>query len=185
MKITVYCGASMGNKAIYAQVAQTLGQWIVDQQHELVYGGGSLGLMGVLADTVLHKGGKVTGVMPQFLVDKELAHQQLSELIVVDSMSQRKDIMAQLGDVFIALPGGPGTLEEISDMISWSRIGQNHAPCILFNVDDYYRPLSLMYDEMVNSGFLSVEHRQNILFSSDLLEIAQFIAHYQTPNNVY
>lgn len=178
MKITVYCGASLGNDQAYQQAAKQLGQWIVDQGHELVYGGGSVGLMGTVADTVLANGGKVIGVMPQFLIDRELAHQQLSELIVVETMSQRKDKMAQLGDVFIALPGGPGTLEEIADMISWTRVGQNEGPCILFNVANYYQSLSLMYDQMVTSGFLSLTDRQNILFSSDLQEISQFIANY-------
>lgn len=185
MKITVFCGASLGHEKQYQQVSQQLGQWIVNHHYELVYGGGKLGLMGIIADTVLQQGGTVTGVMPNFLVDRELAHSQLSQLITVDTMSQRKDIMAELGDVFIALPGGPGTLEEIIDMISWARIGKNDKPCILFNQNGYYQPLQKMFDVMVEQGFLSSHDRQNVLFSDDLQEIHYFINHYQKPQNIY
>ena len=141
MKITVYCGASVGNNVAHQQAAIALGQWIAARQYTLVYGGGNAGLMGLLANTVLENGGKVIGIMPTFLQERELAHTGLTEMITVRSMPERKSKMIELGDVYIALAGGPGTLEEITEVISWARIGQNNNPCILFNSDGYYEPL--------------------------------------------
>ena len=114
MNITVYCGASLGNDSTYQAAAKKLGKWIADGQHTLVYGGGKLGLMGVVADTVLAHQGKVIGIIPQFLQDREVAHPNLTKTVIVESMSERKNKMIELGDAYIALPGGPGTLEEIA-----------------------------------------------------------------------
>lgn len=181
MNITVYCGANLGSSPIHQQATVALGEWIARNQHSLVYGGGKAGLMGLLADTVIKNGGKVIGIMPTFLQQRELAHSQLSELILVESMAERKDKMLALGDVCIALPGGAGTLEEISEVYSWARIGKNHRPCILFNQNDFYAPLKAMYQTMVDNGFLSEADFNKLLFSSDFAEIEQFIATYQPP----
>lgn len=181
MKITVYCGASLGTNPLYQEAAQVLGRWIGEKGHTLVYGGGHVGLMGVLADTVLACGGQVIGVIPQFLKEREIAHPELTELITVPDMPHRKRTMIDLGQAFIALPGGPGSLEEISEVISWARIGQNDKPCILLNTANYYDPLRQMFDKMVQEGFLSQTDREQTLFSSDLFEIEQFIKNYQAP----
>lgn len=181
MKITVYCGASSGVNPIYQEKTIELGKWIVSKKHSLVYGGGNVGLMGILADTVLENGGQVTGIMPTFLKEREIAHPNLTELIVVPDMSTRKAKMIALGDVFIALPGGPGTLEEITEVISWSRIGQNDGPCILYNIAGYFNPLRDMYDRMVAAGFLSQTDQDNILFSDKIEEMEAFIHTYQAP----
>ena len=119
MNVTVYCGATTGNNPEYEKNAVELGKWIAENNHTLVYGGGKAGLMGIIADTVLQLGGEAIGVIPTFLKDRELAHTYLNELIVVNTMSERKDKMFSLGDIYIALPGGAGTLEEITDVISW------------------------------------------------------------------
>lgn len=181
MKITVYCGASVGNNVAHQQAAIALGQWIAARQYTLVYGGGNAGLMGLLANTVLENGGKVIGIMPTFLQERELAHTGLTEMITVRSMPERKSKMIELGDVYIALAGGPGTLEEITEVISWARIGQNNNPCILFNSDGYYEPLKAFFDNMVVQGFLTQTDRDKTLFSADLGEIGAFIADYTPP----
>ncbi|EUJ37109.1 LOG family protein [Brochothrix campestris] len=181
MKIVVYCGASTGQNPAFKTATQALGQWIVAEQHTLVYGGGKVGLMGLLADTVLAGGAKVIGIMPTFLAERELSHPQLTELQLVESMSERKNKMIALGDCYIALPGGPGTLEEIAEVISWARIGQHQNACILYNVADYYTPLAQFYDQMVANGFLTATDRSVTSFSSNVTEIAAFLKDYQPP----
>ncbi len=181
MNITVYCGANFGTKSIYKEKTVEVGVWIAKRGDTLVYGGGKKGLMGVIADTVLANNAKVIGITPTFLMERELAHQKLTELIVVDSMTERKLKMKELGDCYIALAGGVGTLEEISELISWSRIGQNDNPCIVFNIDGYYNHLERQYDEMVNKGFLSEEDRSKILFTDSLDEMEKFISEYEPP----
>lgn len=181
MKVTVYCGASLGEDTVYQDGAIALGNWIAENGHTLVYGGGNTGLMGVIADTVLAHGGQVIGIIPEFLKERELAHPHLSELRTVDTMSERKLALIQEADTFIALPGGPGTLEEISEVISWARIGKNDKPCILFNSAGYYHALEQFFDTMVSAGFLTQEDREKTLFSDNLEQIEQFIATYQPP----
>lgn len=181
MNITVYCGANFGNDERYRHAAARLGKWIVDRGHSLVYGGGSTGLMGVVADTVLAGNAKAIGIMPSFLIERELAHKSLTEFIEVDNMSIRKKMMIERGDVFIALPGGPGTLEEITEVISWSRIGQNSKPCIFFNENDYFNSLRSMYKNMISEGFLAEDGINKILFTNDVSEIDRFIESYKAP----
>lgn len=181
MKITVYCGASLGNDEIYKNAAIDLGKWIAKNKHELVYGGGKLGLMGIVSDTVMQEGGKVTGIITHFLTERELANEDITKLIKVDTMPERKKMMIDLGDVYIALPGGPGTLEEISEVVSWARIGQNNNPCIFFNINNYYKPMELMFDTMVNSGFLTAEDRDKFLFTTSYEEMEDFIKNYTPP----
>lgn len=181
LNIVVYCGASQGNKKEYEESAIRLGEWIAKNNHTLVFGGGNAGLMGTVANTVIQHHGKTIGVMPTFLQERELAHEQLDELIIVDSMSVRKETMLAKGDVCIALPGGPGTLEEITEVVSWTRVGQNSNPCIFFNTDNYYALIQQFYDQMVTSAFLTQEDRDKILFSDTFDEIEAFIANYQSP----
>lgn len=181
-RIAVYCGASKGNNPVYEQAAIELGNWIIKHNYELVYGGGKAGLMGLIADTVLKKNGIVTGVIPTFLKDRELAHDGLKDLIVVSNMHERKAKMIELANCYIALPGGPGTLEEITEVISWGRIGQHKNPCIFYNVNGYYDLLEQFYDKMVADDFLTQSDRDKILISSDLTEIDAFIESYIPPN---
>ena len=179
MRITVFCGANNGKSELYIKNATELGEWIADNNHTLVYGGGKIGLMGVIADTVLENRGEVIGIMPQFLVDREISHTGITEFIIVDDMSDRKTKLVDFGDVFIALPGGPGTLEEISQVISWVRVGKKDAPCILMNVDGYYDFLEQYFDKMVAEGFLTIEDRKNTLFTDNIEEMERFIFNYK------
>lgn len=181
MNITVYCGASLGNNPIYQQATERVGKWIAEKGHQLVYGGGAAGLMGVIADSVLLHGGHAIGVMPKFLTERELAHTGLTKLVIVETMTERKKQMFDLANAFIALPGGPGTLEEISEVISWARIGQNPNPCILFNENGYFDGLRDFYSNMVKEGFLTQADFDKILFSNDLAEIEAFIQSYEPP----
>lgn len=182
MNITVYCGASLGKNLAIQQATVGLGRWIAESQHNLVYGGSNVGLMGLIADTVLENGGKVIGILPEFLRQREIAHTSLTELIFVGTMTERKQKMFELGDAYIALPGGPGTLEEIIEVISWARIGKNLNPCVFFNADGYYDKLKAFFTHMVSSEFLSQSDFDHFLFSDDLAEIEQFILNYQAPS---
>lgn len=182
MKITVYCGASLGNDDIYIDNAKQLAKWIVQNEHILVYGGGKAGLMGILADSVLALGGEVIGIIPHFLSNRELAHEGLTELIKVETMSERKDKMIELGDAYLALPGGPGTLEEISEVISGSRIGVHKNPCILFSQNDFYVNLKNTYQSMVDNGFLLQEEFEKVLFTNDIRTLNNFIKNYEAPS---
>lgn len=175
MKIAVYCGAACGNNPVYQEAAIAFGQWIGRNGHQLVYGGGNVGLMGELADAVMASGGQVVGVMPQFLIDREIAHDQLTELIKVETMSQRKQMMLDRSDVCVALPGGPGTLEEIVEAISWLRVGQSSNPCLFLNVNHYYDGIQVFYQHMVNEGFLTLEDYQRIGFVECFEEIEDFV----------
>lgn len=181
MNIAVYCGASKGNNPVYQQAAIKLGKWIARNNNTLIYGGGKAGLMGILADSVLENSGRVIGIIPTFLQERELAHPNISEMRVVESMSERKAEMLSLSDACLALPGGPGTLEEITEVVSWARVGQNNNPCVFFNENDYYEPIKNFYDQMVSSDFLSIADRKKILFSNSLTEIDHFIENYTPP----
>ncbi len=183
-KVAVYCGAATGNDPIYTQAAIKLGDWLVRHNLELVYGGGGIGLMGTISRRVMSQGGKVHGVMPKELVDRgaesvELA--KLSELTVVDNMSTRKEQMMALSDGCIALPGGVGTLEEMSQAFSWARLGNNPNPCVFYNVNRFYDPLEEMFDKMTATEFLTKADRAKLLFSDSLEEIHDFMENYVPP----
>lgn len=156
---------------------------MAEKGYGLVFGGGKVGLMGLLADTVKQNGGKAIGVMPKFLKDREIAHEGLDELIVVDTMAERKAKMLELGDVCMALPGGPGTLEEITEMVSWARIDQNPNPCVFWNIEGYYDKIQAFYDQMVDEGFLSQNDRDLILFTDDFHELEQWVQNYHAPQS--
>lgn len=179
--IAVYCGASEGNRAVYARAARELGQWIVQNDYGLVYGGGRAGLMGEIANTVIENHGYVWGVIPHFLVERELAFTRASRLEEVSDMSERKNRMLQIADCCIALPGGPGTIEEMAEAYSWARLGKNVNPCIFLNIDSYYEPLKTMYEQMVTNGFLTVRDYKKLLFTADLRDINPFIRDYSAP----
>jgi uncharacterized protein (TIGR00730 family) len=152
--------------ALYTEAARAVGRLLCRRGVELVYGGGNVGLMGVLADACLAEGGRVIGVIPQALVDKEVAHQGLTELRVVSSMHERKAAMAELSDAFAALPGGYGTWEELFEMLTWTQLGIQRKPCGLLNVNGYYDPLLELADQAVSEGFLREVNRE-LLLSDD------------------
>ena len=171
MNITVYCGASGGNDAGYTEAAAELGRWIAESGHELIYGGGKVGMMGAVADAVLAAGGRVTGVIPRFMMEKDLGHHGIDEMIVVETMGERKQKMMDLGDVFIALPGGSGTLEEISEIASRCQLGLMDVPCVFFSVLGYYDCMEKHFDQTVERGFMSEGNRQKISFVCSVEEL--------------
>ena len=175
MKITVYLGASEGNDPALKTAVQELGRWIGQSGNALVYGGSRSGLMGLLADSVLAAGGQVTGVEPRFFVEQELQHNGLTELIVTENMAQRKAKMIELGDAFIAFPGGTGTLEEIAEVMSAVSLGHLNAPCILYNLDGYYNDLKALLEHMIDKGLSSLQRQQGIYFADNLQKIASII----------
>ena len=171
MNIVVYLGARPGKNPLFREKARELGAWIAGQGHRLVYGGSAIGLMGELADAALSAGGEVTGVEPRFFVDAVLQHQGVQDLIVVETMQERKQKMISLGDAFIAFPGGTGTLEEISEIISMTCLGLTDKPCIIYNINGYYKILADYLDQMVAEGFMTPENRRKILFAGSTAEL--------------
>ncbi len=165
--IAVFCGARDGKHPIYKEGAQLLGKELAKNGITLVYGGAQAGLMGAVADAVRKEGGKVIGVIPKILVDKEKAHKELEDLRIVNTMHERKAKMYELSDGFIALPGGIGTLEEFFEVLTWNAIGQHHKPCALLNVGGYYDPFIPLLDHMVEEAFLSKEVRELVLIEKD------------------
>jgi len=166
-RLCVFCGSSCGAREEFSSVARALGAELVRRGLELVYGGGRVGLMGVLADAVLAAGGRVVGVIPKALATKELAHDALTGLHVVGTMHERKALMAELADGFIALPGGLGTLEEFCEVVTWSQLGIHVKPCGLLNVEGYYDSLLSLFDHAVAERFVRPEHRSIVLSSHD------------------
>lgn len=175
MNITVYLGANAGNDPALAEAVRELGSWIGANGHRLVYGGSRSGLMGQLAQSALDAGGTVTGVEPQFFVQQELQHDGLTELIVTKDMTERKTKMIELGDAFIAFPGGTGTLEEITEVMSKVSLGHLDAPCILYDLDGYYAGLKALLAHMVEMGLSSPERQSGIYFAKELDEIKSIL----------
>lgn len=175
MNITVYLGANEGNTPALKAAVQELGRWIGESGNALIYGGSRSGLMGALADSVLAAGGEVTGVEPEFFVKGELQHDGLTELIVTKDMTERKTKMIELGDAFIAFPGGTGTLEEIAEVMSKVSLKHLTAPCILYNLNDYYDGLQTLLRHMTEMGLSSPERQEGIYFAKDLSEIREII----------
>ncbi len=166
-RICVYCGSRAGTDPAYGDAARALGRCLAERGVGLVYGGASVGLMGVIADAVLDAGGEVVGVIPQLLVDKEVAHPGVSQLHVVDGMHARKALMAEFSDGFIAMPGGLGTLEELFEMLTWGQLGMHNKPCGALSVDGYYAPLVQFLDQAVSAGFVRPEHRRLLTVESE------------------
>jgi uncharacterized protein (TIGR00730 family) len=155
----VFCGSNAGSRGAYAQTARDLATALARQGIGVVYGGGRVGLMGVVADAALAAGGEVVGVIPQALMARELGHPDVTELRVVGSMHERKATMAELADGFVALPGGLGTFEELFEVLTWAQLGLHRKPVVLLDVDGFYQPLFALLDAAVASGFLRPEHR--------------------------
>ena len=175
MHITVYLGASRGNDPELERAVRELGRWIGTSGNALVYGGSKTGLMGRLARSVLEAGGQVTGVEPQFFIQQELQHDGLTELIVTRDMAERKTKMIELGDAFIAFPGGTGTLEEIAEVMSRVSLGQLDAPCILYDLNGYYDSLRTLLDKMIEKGLSTPQRQQGIRFAANLEEITTIL----------
>ena len=171
----------MGSKPAYAKAARQLGHALASRNLGLVYGGTNVGTMGELANAALEGGGEVIGVVPTIFVEKEIAHTALSDLRVVDSMHERKGLMAELSDAFIALPGGLGTIDELFEMVTWTQLGLHRKPCGLLNVCQYYRELANFLDYAVSEGFIKMPHRSLILVDENpdalLKKFDEFLTH--------
>ena len=166
--LCVYCGSNAGNDPAYAALARALGTRLASDGIALVYGGGNVGLMGIVADAVLEHGGEVIGVIPQQLVDWEVAHKGVTRLEVVDSMHTRKQRMFELSDGFVALPGGFGTLDEMFEMLTWRQLGLGHKPCAFLDVAGFWQPLVAMLDTMVRERFLHADQRNDLWHGQDI-----------------
>ncbi|WP_086933796.1 TIGR00730 family Rossman fold protein [Agarilytica rhodophyticola] len=182
-KICVYCGSSSGGKPEYLDAANILAEEFIKRGIGLVYGGASVGLMGKIADKVLAFGGEVIGVIPHALAEKELSHPGLTELKVVNSMHERKTIMADIADGFIALPGGLGTLEEIFEVLTWAQLGFHSKPCALFNAAGYYDKLAAFLDHAVREEFVKDIHRNSLLVDNDAQSLLDRMFEYQAPSD--
>lgn len=165
--IAIFCGSSTGSNPNYEAKAKALGTYLGKNNYHLVYGGGNIGLMGAIANAALEAGGEVTGVLPHFLNRKEVGHVDLSKLILVDSMHERKQKIEQLSDAFIAMPGGFGTLEEVSEMLTWAQLGLHQKPIGLYNINGFYNPLLSQLDLMVNEGFLKAQNRAMVITGTE------------------
>ena len=179
--VCVYCGSNEGRLPVYAEAARRLGNALVERGLGLVYGGASVGIMGVLADTVLGLGGRVTGVMPESIVRKEVAHRGLTELRVTSSMHERKMTMAELSDAFVALPGGIGTLEELFEAWTWAQLGLHAKPCGLLNVAGYFDGLIAFLDHTVRERFVKEANRAMLIVSDDPADLLDRFAGYHAP----
>jgi uncharacterized protein (TIGR00730 family) len=174
--MAVFCGASLGAQPEYARAARALGNAIARQGGTLIYGGGRAGLMGAVADGTLEAGGRVVGVITRLLVDKELGHKGIQELKVVETMHERKMEMANLADMFIALPGGLGTMDEMFEILAWAQLGIHSKPVGLLNTSGYYEPLMAFLDQMERESFLRLNHRTEIVFESDVGRLLEKLA---------
>lgn len=179
--VCVFCGSSSGTDPIYSEAAEAVGKLLASRGIGLVYGGGKVGLMGTVADACLATGGRVIGVMPQLLVDKEVAHAGLTELRVVASMHERKALMADLSDAFLALPGGFGTWEEFFEVLTWSQLGIHRKPCALLNINGFYDPLLAMADGAVAAGFLREANRGLLLADTEPERLLDRLGNAEVP----
>jgi uncharacterized protein (TIGR00730 family) len=179
--VCVYCGSSDGAKPLYADAARAFGHALVAHDLSLVYGGGKVGLMGVIADTVMAEGGRAIGVIPELLVSKEVGHNGLSELHVVPDMHHRKKMMADLADAFVAMPGGAGTLEELFEVFTWAQLGYHQKPVALFNIDGYYDPLIAMLEHTVQEGFMQRAYFEILQVDSDPDALIGRLERYRPP----
>lgn len=179
--VAVFCGSSLGSEQIYHDAAVDLGQALAKNKMRLVYGGGRSGLMGVVADAALQAGGEVVGVIPKILVEKELAHPNLTELHLVDDMQQRKLKMSALSDGFIALPGGAGTLEEIFEQWTWAQLGIHLKPCAFLNTSGFYDHLLIFLQHSVAQGFTHARFMDSLIHAASADEILQQFQAYQAP----
>ena len=181
-RICVFIGSSIGKQTNYILQTKQLAKELVKRDIELVYGGAKVGLMGILADTVLELGGHVIGVIPKGLTHKEIVNDDLNQLKIVSSMHERKEKMSLLASGFIALPGGIGTLEEISEILTWAQLGIHNKPCGLLNTSGYYKHFIAQLDNMVKEGFLKEIHRSLLIENNDIVQLLDSLENYQKPN---
>ncbi|MFN8532497.1 MAG: TIGR00730 family Rossman fold protein [Dehalococcoidia bacterium] len=179
--ICVFCGSRAGDRATFETSARLVGETIAQRGLTLVYGGGRVGLMGVVADAALAAGGRVIGVIPEPLAAKEIAHSGLTELHLVRSMHERKALMGELSDGFVTLPGGFGTLEEFFEVLTWGQLGIHRKPCGLLNVDRYFDPLVAFFDRALNDGFITAEHRRLVLQAATPSALLGLMDRYVPP----
>ncbi len=175
-RVCVFCGSNQGLRPAYKEAAWNMGQALALQGVGLVYGGGNVGLMGVVADATLAAGGEVIGVIPEALVAKEIGHTGLTDLRVVRSMHERKALMAELSDAFVALPGGCGTLEEFCEVLTWTQLGLHRKPCGLLNVEGYYDHLITFFDHAIAEQFIRPEHRSLVLQEQEPMRLLKLLA---------
>jgi uncharacterized protein (TIGR00730 family) len=180
-RICVFCGSSAGEDSRYLEAASRLGIELADRGIGLVYGGSRMGLMGRLAQTVLDRGGEVVGIIPRALMHREVAHLDLHDLIITESMHERKAEMANRSDAFIAAPGGLGTLEEFLEVLTWAQLGFHRKPCGILDVDGYYDPFTQLLDRAVKEGFLQETHRRMVLVESDPARLLDRMGRYDPP----
>lgn len=180
--VCVYCGSNSGSRPAYTQSARELGQILAQRRIRLVYGGGRVGLMGTIADAVLAAGGEVTGVIPESLVAREVAHRGLKDLRIVPSMHQRKALMAELSDAFIALPGGFGTLEEFAEILTWAQLGLHRKPHGIINIDGFYDSLLAFFDHAVAEKFVRQSHRDLVISDPDPARLLDLLATARPPS---
>lgn len=180
-RICVFCGSNSGTDPLYSETAEKVGKFLAENNIELVYGGGRVGLMGKIADTVMANGGKVTGIIPKGLSDREVAHQGLTELKIVGSMHERKALMAELSDGFIALPGGIGTFEEFCEIVTWAQLGIHQKPCALMNVGGFYDAFITMFDHSMNQGFIRPQHRELVLVGNEIDKLYERMREFRPP----
>jgi len=180
--IVVFCGSSAGNNGNYITQATRLGQMLAQKNIDLVYGGAKVGLMGAIADSVLNEGGKAIGVLPRFLQSKEIAHDQLTELILVESMHERKTRMHDMSDGVIALPGGFGTMEELFEMLTWSQLGLHEKPIGILNIDGFYDALISLLDNMVEKGLLKQKNLEMLLIDDTIDSLLSQMEQYVAPH---
>jgi uncharacterized protein (TIGR00730 family) len=177
--LCIFCGSAIGRQSLYSDQAVKLAEHLLAEKITLVYGGANVGLMGVLADTMLAGGGKVIGVMPKWLVEREVAHIDLTEMHIVEGMQERKALMADLSDAFIALPGAYGTLDELFEVLTWNQLGIIHKPIGLLNLGGFFNALLQMLDHAVAEKFLRPEHRNTLLAGEDFVQLLQDLENYQ------
>jgi uncharacterized protein (TIGR00730 family) len=180
-RVCVFCGSSPGARPAYGEATAQVARLLVGEGIGVVYGGGHVGLMGVLADTAMAAGGEVIGVMPRALVDREIGHEGISELRVVGSMHERKALMAELSDAFVALPGGAGTLEELFEVYTWAQLGLHRKPCALLDVEDYFAGLARFLDHTVRERFLSEDHRAMLMVERDPGALIERLRNFEPP----
>ena len=182
--VCVYCGASSGHDPVHAEAARALGREMAQQRLALVYGGGHVGLMGIIADAVLDAGGEVTGVIPKALMDTEVGHDRLTRLMVVKDMHERKALMAEQANGFIAMPGGIGTLEELFEAMTWAQLGFHEKPVGLLNVNGFYDKLLAFLSQLEQEGFLRAEHKNLLINESDPSALLERLREFRMPEGV-
>ena len=182
--IVVFCGSSYGYNEVYADVAYQLGTVMAEKQIEVVYGGSKLGLMGALAEGALQNGGRVVGIIPHFLRTKEIAHENLTEMLLVDTMHERKLKMHEMSEGIIAMPGGWGTMEELFEMMTWAQLGLHQKPIGILNINGFYEPFMALLNNMVTEGFVKEDFMKMIIVSQDIFELLELMWNYEPTRDV-